>query len=249
MRPIKLSTVNDVTHIELNRPDLHHRLDDEMLIALINVFREPECRVFVISAFGPVFCAGADLRWMLDTENQDSANLLSSLLEVMDHCPVPIVVAVDGDVFGGGLGLLACADIVFAQPETHFCFSETRLGLVPATIAPYVLRAAGIRQAQPLMIKGDKFTAFHAAQIGIVHQLSSMPLADAFLWAHQTTAAAPNAIREVKQLCRQLDPITEQARELAIATLNRVRKSEEAQQGIDAFLNKLPPPWHDDDER
>ncbi len=248
MPPIKLSTVNQVTHVELNRPDYHHRLDDEMIIALTNVFQSPDCRMFVVSAFGPIFCSGADLNWMKNTSDSDSPALLSRLLEVMDNCPVPIVVAVDGDVFGGGIGILACADIVFSSAEANYCFSEAKLGLIPAIITPYLIRITGLRQLQPLLIKADKFTAYHAAQIGLVHQLSTMPLADAFLWAHQTTASAPNAITTIKQLCRELYPITDKVRQHSIDLLDHVRQQDEAQQGIEAFFSKHPPPWHEEHE-
>ncbi|WP_413112222.1 enoyl-CoA hydratase-related protein [Thaumasiovibrio sp. DFM-14] len=240
---LTITVCDQVQHIQLNQAASHHRLSVDMMDELMAQFQSPSTRVIVISASGPVFCAGADLRWMQDRHSDAPAHKLAALLEAMDHCPVPIAIAVTGDVYGGGLGLLACADIVFSNELAQYCFSEAKLGLVPALISPYILRAVGFRQLKPLVISANLFTAHHAAQIGLIHQVSQTALDDAFHWAKQTLACGPNAIKQIKWLCRELTPISQQHIQETHALLNVVRKGDEAQAGIEAFLQKQRPPW------
>nr|WP_086938242.1 enoyl-CoA hydratase-related protein [Thaumasiovibrio occultus] len=240
-----------VRYITLNQAAQHNRLTAPMMKALIEVFTTPDCRVLILAADGKIFCGGADLNWMKvsdsdeekDNTRASEPDQLAHLLSVMDNCPVPIAVTVKGDVYGGGLGLLACADIVFSNELSQYCFSEARLGLIPALISPYVLRACGLRQLMPLLISASPFSAAHAEHIGLVHALSFAPKEDALRWARQSMLCGPEAITSIKRLGRKLQPLNPIELARVRDYLEQCRHSDEAQAGIAAFFAKQPPPW------
>src|SRR5262249_27031241 len=201
-----------VARVVLSRPEVRNAFDDALIGELTTVFLDfvgdEETRVVLLSGDGPAFCAGADVAWMRKAgtystgENEADAARLARMLRAIDSCPKPVVALVHGAAIGGGVGLTAAADIAIAAEGTVFSLAEVRLGLLPAVISPYVLRAIGQRQARDLFLTGERFDAAHALSIGLVHQVVPREEVEAAVErkASALLAAAPDAIREAKQL-------------------------------------------------
>ena len=180
-----LEVVRDgaVATVTLNRPDRRNALDPGLLEALTDSFGDlavdPVVRIVVLRGAGPAFCAGADLDWMAATrqlsreENVADAERMAAAFEAVDACPKAVVAGVHGAAFGGGAGLVACADVAIAAEGTTFAFSEVRLGLVPATISPYVLRTVGPGATRALFTTGRRFDADEALRLGLVHHVAA----------------------------------------------------------------------------
>ncbi|MDP5009463.1 MAG: enoyl-CoA hydratase/isomerase family protein, partial [Glaciimonas sp.] len=177
-----------IATITLNRPDVRNAFNAETIIEITRAFTElsaiPEVRAIVLAANGTAFCAGGDLNWMKEMatytpeQNRADAGQLGMMLKTIYHCPKPVIVRVQGDCYAGGLGLIAACDIVVAVDAAHFCLSEVRIGLIPATISPYVIKSIGESAARRYFITAERFTAATAQRIGLVHEVVSAELLD-----------------------------------------------------------------------
>lgn len=244
----------------LNRPDVHNAFDDKLIAALTDEFKRLESdrdvRVVVLEGRGKSFSAGADFNWMKraaqfsEAENFRDSEALAYLLRTLNRLKKPTIAAVQGNVFGGGVGLVACCDIAYAADHVHFAFTEVRLGLIPATISPYVIAAIGERQARRYFLTAESFTAQEAHRIGLIHQVCKLP--ELAVLVRQTVdallACGPTAQKEVKKLIRRVarSPIDS---DLIADTAHRIaaiRVSPEGHEGMVAFLEKRKPKWRTD---
>jgi methylglutaconyl-CoA hydratase len=246
-----------VARVWLNRPDLRNAFNDEVISALLRTFeslsQDPELRVVVLGAHGKSFCAGADLNWMKAMagysweDNRADAQRLADMLWLLDQCPVPIVGRVQGDCYAGGMGLAAICDVLVAVEGATFCLSEARLGLLPATISPYVIRAMGAQAARRYMVTAERFSAGQAHAMGFVHELARPETLDAQVDAIVDTLVAngPAAVRACKTLVRDVagQPISAELRADTAHRIADIRASEEGREGLASFLNKRAPGW------
>jgi methylglutaconyl-CoA hydratase len=244
----------------LNRPDVHNAFDDRLVAALTAELKRLEAdkavRIVILEGRGKSFSAGADFNWMKRTatyteaENLKDAQALAELLRTLNRLKKPTLAAVQGNAFGGGVGLVACCDIAFAADHVHFAFTEVRLGLIPATIGPYVVAAIGERQARRYFLTAESFTAVEAHRIGLIHQVCKLP--ELAVLVRQTIdallACGPAAIKETKKLIRRVargridaEMIADTAQRIAA-----IRVSPEGHEGMTAFLEKRKPTWRKD---
>jgi methylglutaconyl-CoA hydratase len=239
----------------LNRPKQRNALDNTLIEALRMqlqaLHQDPAIRVVVLTGQGTAFCSGADLRWLHPMSgasmaaNLADARQLAELLAALYQLDKPIVARVNGPAYGGGLGLIACCDIAIAVKTANFAFTELRLGLVPAVIAPYVLAAIGAREARRYFLSAETFSVEDGLRIGLVHELAAPEHLDEAVtrYIDALLKAAPLASAECKQLLRRLSPVSEELRELTAETFARLRAGSEAHEGITAFLEKRKPSW------
>ncbi|QIM54130.1 enoyl-CoA hydratase/isomerase family protein [Hydrogenophaga crocea] len=246
-----------VARVWLNRPEVRNAFNDEVIAALTRTFealaQDPDLRVVVLGAHGKAFCAGADLHWMKAMagysweENRADAQRLADMLWTLDQCPVPIVGRIQGDCYAGGMGLAAVCDVLVAVEGATFCLSEARLGLLPATISPYVVRAMGAQSARRYMVTAERFGAAQAHALGMVHELATPDTLDARVDELVATLVAngPAAVRACKALVRDVagQPITAELRGETARRIADIRASEEGREGLASFLNKRPPHW------
>ena len=210
-------------------------------------------RAVVLAAEGPAFCAGADLNWMRRMadysrdENRVDAGLLAEMLRVIYECPKPTIARVQGDVYAGGMGLVACCDMAVAADTAGFCLSEVKIGLIPATISPYVIRAMGARAAHRYFLTGERFSAQEAHRIGYVHEVVDADGLDAVVdgWLKHLLSAGPAAVRACKRLVLDMAEreISEQLIAATVESIATIRASSEGKEGVQAFLNKRKPNW------
>ncbi|MBL8088499.1 MAG: enoyl-CoA hydratase/isomerase family protein [Chthonomonas sp.] len=241
---VNVDTFETVKIVTLDRPDVRNAFNDDLIEALTKVFTtRGDTRLIILRGNGPTFCAGGDLNWMrkasgyTQAENEADALKLAKLFQAMCENPAVVVVLAHGAAFGGGCGLVAAADVAIAVTGTKFCFSEVRLGLIPATISPFVIPKIGHGHARRLFATADVFDAAHACQIGLVHfEVPTMEAAGIELkrQVELVLANGPQAVARSKQLA-QCAPLSleESARWLAEA-----RSGEEAKEGVAAFLEK-----------
>ena len=253
MPSILVETNTAISTITLNRPDKHNAFDDRLISdltkTLLSLDKSDEVRVILLNAAGPNFCAGADLTWMkrmahfTKEENKADALQLAQLLQTFSTLSKPIIGLIHGHVLGGGIGLVACCDLVIAADNTRFCFSETKLGLIPATIAPYVIRSIGFSATRRYFITAERFDAEEAKQNGLVHYITSESnlLTKGTDLAHQIIKNKPGAIAKTKTLLNHLSPMDSSMIEYTATLLAEVRSSTEAQESIRAFLEKRKP--------
>jgi methylglutaconyl-CoA hydratase len=256
MSAIGYEVSGPVAWITLRRPEVHNAFNDEVISGLRDAFsraeREPGARVVVLRAEGKSFSAGGDLSWMKRAanysreENLADAGALAALLQQIDRCPRPVVCRVQGAALGGGVGLVSAADIAIAATGAVFGLTEVRVGLIPAVISPYVVRALGERQARALFLTGERFSASRAAELGLVHRVVGSEQLDAAL--EETLRAlldsAPGAQAACKELVREVvgrEP--EAVAEATAGFLAERRASVEGKEGISAFLEKRKPSW------
>jgi methylglutaconyl-CoA hydratase len=243
--------------IWLNRPEVRNAFNDttvaELTTAVGAASVDGDVRAIVIGGRGKAFCAGADLGWMKQMagytreENLADAEALARMLHAIYTSPKPVIARVQGDCYAGGIGIAAACDIVVSVRAAIFCLSETKLGLIPATIGPYVLRAIGAREASRFMLSAERFDALEAHRIGLVHVLADADSLDrqidAFLGHFAKTS--PEALRAAKQLIRDLahrDVDDALIRDTA-ARIADARASADGREGVDAFLAKRDPRW------
>lgn len=246
-----------VAEVWLNRPEVRNAFNDDVIAELTQVFaalsQDDDLRVIVLGAHGKAFCAGADLNWMRAMadyswdQNRADAQKLADMLWTLYQCPVPIVGRIQGDCYAGGMGLAAVCDVLVAAHEVTFCLSEARLGLLPATIAPYVLRALGEQASRRYMVTAERFSAAQAHALGFVHELCSAEALDAKVAALVATLAAngPKAARACKRLVRDVAgaPLTIELRADTAQRIADIRSSDEGREGVQSFLNKRKPGW------
>lgn len=246
-----------VVRLRLHRPDLHNAFDADLIgaltAALIALGEDRTLRAVVLEAAGTSFSAGADLNWMramataTEDENRADALALARLMRVLDELPHPTVARVQGAAFGGGVGLIACCDIAIGVPEAKFGLTESRLGLLPAVISPYVIDAIGARQARRWFATAETFDAAEALRIGLLHAVVPADALDDAVnrQLDLLLRAGPHAASEAKALVRRVAASHDRDK---LGTDNadliaRLRVSREGQEGIGAFLDKRKPAW------
>jgi len=242
---LRIERDGDVLRVTLARPASRNAFDAALIAELSEAFVDVgTARAVVLSGDGASFCAGADVEWMrasvdLDREaNVADANALRGMLEAIDRCPAPVVAVVHGHALGGGVGLVAVADIVLADPGTVFAFSEVKLGIVPAVISPYALRRIGESAARRYFVTGERFDAETALRIGLVHEVTSDLEAALARLLGELRTAGPRAARHAKRLVLDRPDGPETARLIA-----ERRTSDEGQEGLRAFLERRRPAW------
>jgi methylglutaconyl-CoA hydratase len=245
-----------VVRVILNRPDVRNAFDAELIVALTTAFRElgadPSVRVVILAGAGKHFCGGADLNWMraaLDLsaeENIRDAERLAAMFGAIDTCPHPVIGRVHGAALGGGAGLAAVCDIVVSSADAIFGFPETKLGLVPAVIAPFVLAKIGSSAARSLFVTGERFSAERAQLIGLVHEVMEVEHLDARIAAltAECATASPSAIAAAKRLIADLrDSDKHERLDVTTRAIATARVSRDGQEGVRAFLERRPPSW------
>jgi len=251
-----------VVRVTLDRPDVHNAFNASLIAELQRIFaglaREgpTELRAVVLAGAGPSFCAGADVDWMraalqLDVEaNEHDAMAMADMLEAIDTCPVPVIARVHGPALGGGAGLCAVADLVVAEAGAKFGFTETRLGILPAVISPFVIARIGETHARALFPGGRRFGAIRAQRIGLVHEVvEGLEALDAAVdqAIADILASGPTAVRAAKAIVREVRGLGHGSAKWHTArVIARQRVSEEAQEGFRAFTEKRRPAWAPD---
>lgn len=244
-----------VATLTLNRINKHNAFNAEIIQGLLGYLRklkhQPGLRVLVLAANGKHFSAGADLEWMMSMaehsvkENRADALELASLLYELDTFPAPTIAQIQGSAFGGALGLICCCDIAIASPDARFCLSEVRIGLLPATIGPYVCRAIGQRQARRYMLTAESMDAATAQQLGLLHEISEQPGTRVEERVALLLENSPQSLAQTKLLCQlcdqhEIDPALMKKTSKLIAD---IRVSPEGQEGLAAFFARRPPAW------
>ena len=246
-----------VATITLTQPEIRNAFSDEVIAEITQAFRtageRPDVRAIVLAAEGPAFCAGANLNWMrrmadyTREENIADAGMLAEMLRVIYECPKPTIARVQGDVYAGGVGLVACCDIAVSADHVHYCLSETKIGLIPATISPYVIRAMGARAAHRYFLTAERFNAAEALRIGFVHEVVHADELDAKVDTilKNLLSASPNAVRAAKKLVQDVAEREINAQLIAqtVEGIADIRASEEGREGVQSFLAKRKPSW------
>lgn len=254
---LNITTEGAIARITLNRPEVRNAFDDalieELIAALERLEHDQRLRLVILSAAGKSFSAGADLNWMRRTasysweENFADAKRLGQLIQTLDELTLPTVARIQGAALGGGVGLIAACDIALAADTAFFAFSEVKLGLIPAVISPYVVRAIGQRPARRYFLTGERLTAHEALRLGLLHEVVAGERLDERVdeFTRMLLDNGPQAVRTAKRLARASDNgaadaavIEEMARQTA-----EQRASPEGQEGLAAFLEKRKPDW------
>ena len=244
-------------HIILNRPEVRNAFNEKMIAELTQAFREvannEAVRVIVLAANGTSFCAGADLNWMKKmadyshVENLADAGQLAEMLFTIYTCPKPVIAQVQGDCYAGGMGLVAACDVACVAEGANFCLSEVKLGLIPATISPYVIKAMGENAARRYFLTAERFSAQEAWRIGLVHEVvAAEALQDKVAELAKTIKAnSPHAVRAVKKLVHEVAGKEISAEMIAntVRHIAEIRASDEGREGVRAFLEKRKPNW------
>jgi methylglutaconyl-CoA hydratase len=254
---LEITVANKVATILLNRPDVRNAFNEttiaDLTMAFDEVSQDPSVRAIVLAANGPAFCAGADLNWMKKMagysfeENEADALRLADMLRTIYFSPKPVVAKVQGDCYAGGMGLVAACDIVVAADGVNFCLSEVKLGLIPATISPYVIKAMGDQASRRYFLTAERFDAREAKRLGMAHEVVPAEELD-------TTVAgivkalvnnSPNAVREAKKLVRDIAglPIDDVLLADTAGRIANIRASSEGREGVASFLEKRKPAW------
>jgi methylglutaconyl-CoA hydratase len=248
-----------VAHVILNRPEVRNAFNEvaiaEITQAFIELGADAQLRAIVLEARGPAFCAGADLNWMKKmaayshAENLADAAQLAQMLETIYRCTKPVVAKVQGDCYAGGMGLVAACDIAIVAEGVNFCLSEVRLGLIPATISPYVIKAMGENAARRYFLTAERFSAAEALRIGFAHAVVAADALDATVagMVKSLVTASPHAVREAKRLVQDVAgaPVTQLLVADTVARIAAIRASDEGREGVRAFLEKRKPDWLD----
>jgi methylglutaconyl-CoA hydratase len=246
-----------VAEVWLNRPDIRNAMNGTLIAELAAAFAalsaDEDVRVVLLAAHGKAFCAGADLNFMREMadysweQNRADAQKLADMLWQLDQCPVPVVGRLQGDCYAGGMGLASMCDVLVASDNVTFCLSEARLGLLPATISPYVARAMGTQAARRYMVTAERFTAAQAHAMGMVHELCTPDTLDAKVveLVAAIVANGPAASRACKQLVRDVAgrEITAELRAETARRIADIRASDEGKEGLQSFLQKRKPAW------
>ncbi len=246
-----------VARLRLDRPALHNAFDDALIAGLTDALqalgRDPTVRAVVLEGAGASFSAGADLNWMRgmaaasEEVNREDSLRLARLMRTLDELPKPTIARVQGAAFGGGVGLVACCDIAIAAQEAKFGLTESRLGLLPAVISPYVISAIGARNARRYFATAEIFDAAEALRIGLLHQVVPADGLDAAVDRQLALLlkAAPFAASDAKRLVRETAAATDRDRldQDNAALIAALRVSPEGQEGLGAFLDKRPASW------
>jgi methylglutaconyl-CoA hydratase len=257
MPALTISTREGVRTLTLSRPEVRNAFNDEVIVELKQAFEavagDDSVRCVVLAAEGPAFCAGADLNWMrrmadyTREENLADAGQLAAMLRAIYECPKPTIARVQGDVFAGGVGLVAACDMAVSVDTATYCLSEVKLGLIPATISPYVIRAMGTRASHRYFLTAERFSAAEAHRVGLVHEVVAADALEAKV-AELTSAlvsASPNAVRACKRLVQDVAEreINDALVAHTVAGIADIRSSAEGKEGVQSFLQKRKPSW------
>jgi methylglutaconyl-CoA hydratase len=254
---IELQHHDRIATVWLNRPDVRNAFNEIAIAEITQAFRElgfdDGIRAIVLAARGPAFCAGADLNWMkkmagyTHAENLTDAAQLADMLRTIYQCPKPVVAKVQGDCYAGGMGLVAACDIAIAADAANFCLSEVKLGLIPATISPYVIKAMGENAARRYFLTAERFSAQQAHRIGFVHEVVTADALDAAVdgIVKALLAASPHAVKQAKRLVQDMAgmPLTDALAADTVARIADIRVSDEGRDGVQSFLEKRKPGW------
>ncbi len=246
-----------VVTVTLNRPEVRNAFNDEVIAEMTTCFAalgaRDDVRCIVLAAHGSAFCAGADLNWMkrmagyTRDENLADAAALAEMLRAIYTCPKPTIARVQGDVYAGGTGLVAACDMAVSVDTAGYCLSEVKLGLIPATVSPYVIRAMGARAAHRYFLTAERFSAAEALRIGFVHAVVSADALDATVDGLVTNLlnAGPQALRGCKKLLQDVagQPITAELVQMTVQGIADIRVSPEGREGVQSFLQKRKPAW------
>ena len=257
MKHLETTVSNLVASVRLNRPEVRNAFNDEVIAEVTETFNSlairDDVRCIVLAANGTAFCAGADLNWMRSMadytreQNLADAGRLAAMMRTVYECPKPTIARIQGDVYAGGTGLVAACDMAISVDTANFCLSEVKLGLLPSTISPYVIRAMGARAAHRYFLTAERFNALEALRIGFVHEVVTADALDAKV-AELTNAlvnAGPEAVRLCKKLVQDVagHDITPELVKMTIASIADVRVSAEGREGLQSFLQKRKPNW------
>ena len=256
LETVKVKIMDGVAQVTLNRPEVRNAFHPQMVVELCTLFQglsqNPDIRVIILGGAGLTFCAGMDLKWLTtadqstEVQRVQAAEHLLQMYQAIDECPYPVIARVHGSAFGGGAGLIAACDMAVASPDAHFAFREVRLGLIPAIIAPFLLRRLGVSQTTRLCLTGESFSSEVAKQIGLVQEV--VPTAELdhriqILLDH-ILQGGPEAVKEIKKFLRQLLTLPDQDKWPLCTQVNaHMRGSAEATEGLLAFVEKRPPKW------
>ncbi len=254
---LRIDTAGFTARITLTRPEVRNAFNDEVIQQLKAAFEDvgqrADVRAVVLAAEGPAFCAGADLNWMrrmadyTRDENLADAGQLAAMLKAIYECPKPTIAAVQGDVYAGGMGLVAACDMAVSVRSAFYCLSEVKLGLIPATISPYVIRAMGARAAHRYFLTAERFSAEEAHRIGFVHELVDADALESKVneLAHALVSASPAAVRACKRLVQDVAgrEIDEALVAATVEGIADIRASDEGREGVASFLQKRKPAW------
>jgi methylglutaconyl-CoA hydratase len=243
---------NEIVYVTLNRPEVRNAFNEGLIGELQDVFTklgtDEDCRVIVLQANGKSFCAGADLNWMKSmtnftkAENIADSRKMALMLNTIYSCPKPVIAKVQGDAYAGGVGLASVCDILIASTQVRFCISEAKLGLLPATIAPYVMRALGEQASRRYFVTAEVFTAAHGKEMGFVHELVDPDALDSKVdeVCQALLSNGPMAVMACKKIVRDISQqaITASLLEDTVERIATIRTSDEAQTRMKAFLEK-----------
>ena len=254
---LAITVADKVATVTLNRPELRNAFNEQAIAELALAFdelgRNELVRAIVLAANGPAFCAGADLNWMKKMagyshdENTADAARLADMLRTIYLCPKPVVAKVQGDCYAGGMGLVAACDIVVAAEGVNFCLSEVKLGLIPATISPYVIKAMGEQAARRYFLTAERFDATTALRMGFAHEVVASENLDTTVAGivKALVSNSPNAVLEAKKLVRDVvgEPVTDALLADTAQRIAVIRASTEGREGVASFLEKRKPNW------
>ncbi len=246
-----------VWRVFLNRPEVRNAFNSDVIRELRETFdrinADADAAVVVLGGHGKAFCAGGDLNWMRAMadysweDNRRDAQAMANMMAAIEACPVPIIGRVHGDCYAGGMGLCSQSDIVLAAPHVVFCLSEVKLGLIPATISPYVVRSMGHRMAQRYFVTAERFGVDVALACGLVHEIVEVEQMDARVDAvvEAVLSCGPRAVRASKQLVRDVSgqSIDEALRAETAKRIADIRATDEGKEGVSSFLEKRSPRW------
>jgi methylglutaconyl-CoA hydratase len=243
---LRIEHDNGVLRVTLAKPERRNAFDAELIAELHEAFSDiGDARVVALAGDGPSFCAGADVEWQRASidlsfeENVEDALRLYRMMEAIDSCPAPVVARVQGFALGGGSGLVACSDIVIAQPDATFGFTEVRLGIIPAVISPFVFAKIGTASARRFFLTGERFDAAAAQRIGLVQEVVDDLDAAVERLVGEVLKSGPEATRAAKRLAREHPSDGEELARIAAG----LRSGDEGQEGLRAFLDKRSPRW------
>ncbi|MBY0316688.1 MAG: enoyl-CoA hydratase/isomerase family protein [Bdellovibrionales bacterium] len=254
MEMIERSEKNGVAQVILNRPQVRNAFNPKMISEITETFNSltssKDLRCVVISGNGKSFCAGADLEWMrsmakfTQAENLKDSQELYEMFAAIKNCPVPVIAKVHGHAMGGALGIIAAADIVIAEEQTEFCFSEAKLGLAPAVISAFVKDKVSSSAMAHLFLTATVFSATHAKQVGLVHAVTDDVAKDTQIVIDQIYGNGPQAVRATKHLISQVYGAPESSlKKVTTELISGLRVGAEGQEGIKSFLERREPQW------
>ncbi|MEW6372369.1 MAG: enoyl-CoA hydratase/isomerase family protein [Pseudomonadota bacterium] len=254
---LTIAITDKVATVTLNRPELRNAFNEgaiaELALAFDELGRNELVRAIVLAANGPAFCAGADLNWMKKMagyshdENHADALRLADMLRTIYLCPKPVVAKVQGDCYAGGMGLVAACDVVVAAEGVNFCLSEVKLGLIPATISPYVIKAMGEQAARRYFLTAERFDATAALRLGFAHEVVTMEALDTTVAGivKALVSNSPHAVAQAKTLVREIvgQPVSDALLDDTARRIAEIRASSEGREGVSSFLEKRKPSW------